>query len=347
MSARPPAVAVLLATHNGERFIEAQVASLGENATPFTLHWLDDQSTDGTPEKVRAASARGGIELRECHESERQKLPGAYFRLLERVPAEVYLFCDQDDIWQPGKIDAAVAGLSSEPHLPRLCYSEPWLFRTESPTKLSPYFRAIGTDARAACAASRAFVMNPAVGNTMSFTRGLRELFLRHREIACSHAAMHDYWMYLIALASGGVQMLRGAPTTLYRQHSRNAVGVQAGAPQAQRTPTRRFYRSVRGVLAHQARGFVVAAQTLPASPRLDELLAAARLIARLDERCSLPRLTGLARRGFLPVPWRSAAWLALSCLLEDARRAQHDAPVSADGVIAHPRAACDRLGTD
>lgn len=312
-------VAVLLATHNGDPFVAQQVASLAENSTRFTLHWLDDYSTDATRDSVRSAAAKAGIELREWHQPQRQNLPGAFFRLLELVEADFYLFCDQDDIWQPGKIDATVAALRGEPEVPRLCYSEPWLFSTESPTVLRRYFQAIGTDTAVAREVSRAFVVNPAVGNTVGLNRSLRDIFMRHSGVASAHAAMHDYWMYLIGLGSGRVEMLRDVPTTLYRQHSRNALGVQVGKEGPKRETTREFYRSVRRRVARQARGFIMAAETLPADGNRGRLLACAKLAARLDERTSLRQLLRLARQGILPAGWRSAAWLAVSCLLDDA----------------------------
>src|ERR1044072_6774136 len=95
-----PTVAILLATYNGGRFIEPQIRSLKENTTPFTLHWLDDHSTDHTREAGRDAARRSASPLKAWHQPQRQEVPAAFFRLLESVDADIYLFCDQDDIWQ-------------------------------------------------------------------------------------------------------------------------------------------------------------------------------------------------------------------------------------------------------
>ena len=59
-----PKVAVLLATFNGGPFVDEQIRSLAANNTPFTLHWLDDHSTDNTREIVRAASSYDHVAMR-------------------------------------------------------------------------------------------------------------------------------------------------------------------------------------------------------------------------------------------------------------------------------------------
>src|SRR5207249_3722411 len=106
-----PKVALLLATYNGARFVEPQIRSLKENSVPFTLHWIDDHSTDDTRDAVRASALDSRIDFVEWHQPQHKGYPGAFFQLLECVDADIYLFCDQDDIWQPGKIDATVANL--------------------------------------------------------------------------------------------------------------------------------------------------------------------------------------------------------------------------------------------
>src|SRR5205823_13588786 len=95
------AVAVLLATYNGERYVEKQLRSLEQNDTKFTLHWLDDHSTDNTRSIVRTVARESDIELREWHQSRHLGVPLAFFQMLECAEADIYLFCDQDDIWQP------------------------------------------------------------------------------------------------------------------------------------------------------------------------------------------------------------------------------------------------------
>jgi len=163
VKAQPRAsVAVLLATYNGARFLEPQIRSLKENAVPFTLHWLDDHSNDDTREALRALTRSVGIELHEWHQPQHLGVPGAFFQLLECVDADFYLFCDQDDIWQPGKIDTTVANLFPDIDSPVICCSDPFVFDDRQPEVLHRLSDLIGARPPIALQETRMFM--PIVG---------------------------------------------------------------------------------------------------------------------------------------------------------------------------------------
>jgi rhamnosyltransferase len=314
-------VAVLLATYNGEMFIDEQIKSLQENTVRFTLHWLDDHSTDGSLDAVRASAHAVGIELREWHQTQHEGLAGAYFRLLECVEADIYLFCDQDDIWQPGKIDATVSNLLQHLNVPTLCYSDPMVFGRGVPgTK--PLTQLMGIKPALNQQESRLFMYNPATGHTIGFTRPLRELFLLHMEVARTHAFVHDWWMYLIALASGTSHMLSNVPTTLYRLHGGNAVGAHHVRRGLKHIPhTWRLHQMARRWISRQAQGFIMASETLPQGPKLDRLLRLARLTATLERRQSPAEILRLARSNAMPASRHHAIWLAATSLWSDVGR--------------------------
>jgi rhamnosyltransferase len=314
-------VAVLLATYNGARFIEPQIRSLKENATPFTLHWLDDHSTDNTREAVREAALHSGIQLTAWHQPQRLGVPAAFFRLLESVDADIYLFCDQDDIWQHGKIDATVANLRPDVARPTLCFSDPLMFGNDEPAKLRPLSDVLRYAKRPkALQESRLFLSACACGNTLGFTRALRELFMGHKDIAHAYARMHDSWLYLIAAASGTVRPLSNAPTTLYRQHANNVSGGLPGLRRNKPSGMWRLQHRVRRSTSRHAQGFILAAPTLPPGPKLERVLSIARLIGTLERRQSPLALARLAYRRAMWPNWRDTLWLTLACLWTDAK---------------------------
>jgi len=314
-------VAVLLPTYNGTRYIEPQIKSLKENATPFTLHWLDDHSTDNTREIVRAAARTSRIDLREWHQPQHQGHPGAFFQLLECVDADIYLFCDQDDIWERGKIDATVANLIPDVGTAALCFSQSLIFRDDQPGVLQGVFEFMGARIDVGLQESRLFTFNPAQGNTVGFTRPLRDLFLSHKDIARTYAPTHDWWMYLIAVASGKFRMLSEVPTVLYRLHASNTVGVYFGWKGLTHIARKwRLQQANRRWSSRMAQGFCRASVTLPPGPKLDRLLALARVVATLDRRQSPAALVRLALRGALPPGRALSVWLAAACLWSDAK---------------------------
>lgn len=315
-----PGVAVLLPTYNGAQFVERQIRSLKENATPFTLHWLDDYSTDNTREVVRAAARRSGIELSEWHQPQHQGVPGTFFQLLECVDADIYLFCDQDDIWQLGKIDATVENLLPDLASPALCFTDSLMFKDDEPGVLHPLSDVLGIKSPVALQESRAFMPLLALGHTQGFTKPLRDIFLGHKDIARAYALGHDGWMYLIAVASGTARMLSNAPTTLYRRHGNNVSGHVFSRKANRIAWTWALQQLLRRGVSRQAEGFVLAAPTLPAGPKLQRLLELAGLVTTLDRRQSPIALFRLARREAMWPNWRTAIGFAAVCLCSDAR---------------------------
>jgi glycosyltransferase involved in cell wall biosynthesis len=311
-----PKVAILLATYNGAPFVDAQIRSLKRNATPFELHWLDDHSSDNTREAVRAVAASLDIEVTEWHQPQHLGVPGAFFQLMECVEADIYLFCDQDDIWQPGKIDATVASLLPELRSPALSFSDPLCFTDGQPEKLRR-LSDVFENARAprSLQESRLFMSACCCGNTAGFTRPLREIFLRHKDVAHRHAAMHDSWMYVIATAAGSARMLNNVPTTLFRRHGRNFTEFFLDPKENWFLRTWRLQQVFRRYIARQAEGFVLAYETLPPGPKRERLLALAKLVANLTERQSPTALLRLIRSGAMWPSRRSTLWFTASCL--------------------------------
>jgi hypothetical protein len=130
--------------------------------------------------------------------------------------ADVYMFCDQDDVWLPEKIDRAVCAIygssSDVPHLyaTRLRIVNErlqWLRDSPIPTELS--------FASAVCE-------SVLTGCTMAFNAALAKHL-------CSEPPrfliMHDWWAYLIAAGCGRVSF-DSQPSLLYRQHGSNALGA-------------------------------------------------------------------------------------------------------------------------
>jgi Glycosyl transferase family 2 len=317
-----PKVAVLLATYNGARHVERQIRSLRDNTIAFALHWLDDQSTDETRSIVRTICLELGIPLREWHQSERQGIPGAFFTLLEHAEADIYLFCDQDDIWQPGKIDVTVMNLVPDLATPALCFSEPFVFKDNDTSTVLPLSDVTGMNAAAALDASRLFMSAAAFGHTEGFTRALRDIFFAHKDIARTHAYMHDLWMYNIAMVSGVARKLTDVPTTLYRLHSSNVsngFSGWSGKGIGRLRVTWTQHQQLRRTLARHAKGFALASPTLKPGPKLERSLAIARLVASLDQRQSPMALIRLAYGGVLWPSLRLALGLSAACLCTNA----------------------------
>jgi hypothetical protein len=315
-------VAVLLPTYNGEKYVEQQIRSLRPNETDFTLHWLDDHSTDNTREIVRSVAASARISLREWHQPQRLGVPCSFFQLLECVEADIYLFCDQDDIWQPGKISATVDNLLPDLPRPVICFSDPLLFREDNPERGYRLLDIMKVRPEVAMQESRTFMALVGYGNTQGFTKPLRDLYVNHKDVAREYAAMHDIWMYNVAVASGGARLLSQAPTTLYRWHATNSsegFGSWGRGRIPRLTTSWKQHQNLRRAVSRNAEGFILASETLPESPKLTELLSVARLVSSIRERQSPAAMIRLTRHRAIWACKRLALESAAVCLCSDA----------------------------
>lgn len=313
-------VAVLLATHNGARYVWPQLRSLRDNATSFVLHWLDDHSTDMTRDAVRACARDCRLELHEWHQPDHLGLPRTYFRLMELVEADLYLFCDQDDVWQPGKLDATVTHLVPQLANPALSFTDYLTFEDAQPGILTdPHPPA---DRKALTKAVQdsviyAFLPGGPSAQTQGFTKPLRNLFLQQKEIALSFAAMHDWWMYDLATACGSVTRLEHAPRVLYRRHQDSFCATLFQT--SKKRPLISWHRNqlLRQIISRHAKGLLLAAKSLPPGEKLSRMLRYARLAASVDARQSIPSGIRLSRLGMKSMS--SPLSMLLACLLTSA----------------------------
>lgn len=217
--------AILLATHNGARFLPAQLDSIARQTHPDWALWVsDDGSNDGTLGllvKTRATWAEGKLNI--------LKGPGlgssANFLSLVCSPdiqADMYAYADQDDIWYPDKLARAAAWLATIPsQTPALYFSRSDLIDEDG--------RDLGVSRLYSKPPSfqNALVQNIGGGNTMVFNRAACEL-LRVAGPAVP-VVVHDWWTYMTVAGCGGAIFSDPAPTLQYRQHGENQIGSNRG----------------------------------------------------------------------------------------------------------------------
>jgi glycosyltransferase involved in cell wall biosynthesis len=217
-----PRVAVLLATHQGERFLRAQLDSIERAAgSDWFVRASDDGSTDGTLDILAAYRNRWGasrlaIGAGPCLG------PNANFLSLvgqEDIEADVFAFADQDDEWEADKLARAAGWIGTvDPGVPALYTSRTRLIDASGrDIGMSPLFRRPPSFANA-------LTQNLASGNTMVFNRAARHLLQATREAAAG-SVMHDWWTYLIVSGAGGPVRYDPEPTVRYRQHGANQFG--------------------------------------------------------------------------------------------------------------------------
>ena len=100
-------VNVLLATYNGEKFLQAQIESIiNQTYSDWKIFARDDCSKDRTVDILREYAATYPDQFYLIDNSDGNLgCVQNFSRLLEVVESGYFMFCDQDDIWMPNKLE--------------------------------------------------------------------------------------------------------------------------------------------------------------------------------------------------------------------------------------------------
>ncbi|MFI3218947.1 MAG: glycosyltransferase family 2 protein [Methylococcales bacterium] len=215
---KPDQVTVLLSTYNGSQFLKQQLDSLYEQTYPnIKILVRDDGSTDTSRNILAAEQLKGAIEQLDAHNN--MGATRSFFTLLHhaaQTKTAYVAFCDQDDIWQAGKIERAVSVLSSVSDRPVLyCCRLDIVDERLKSLELSAKPRKIGF--------GNALVENIAVGCTIVLNRKAIDLLCQ--QPLPNHVYAHDWWCYLVIACFGDV-IFDDHVLIQYRQHSNNVVGA-------------------------------------------------------------------------------------------------------------------------
>ena len=215
-------VAVLLCTRRGALFLDEQ---LGSVATQSHANWRvyasDDASDDQTRTILVDFQRRMGRSRLQMRNGPGRGFTANFLSLAcdEGIEADYFAFCDQDDVWEADKLTRALTSLAHvDPATPALYCCRTRLIDELGHTigysplfSKAPHFR-------------NAIVQSIAGGNTMVFNAAARRLLIRAGGDVAVPA--HDWWLYILVTAMGGMVSYDCHPSVRYRVHGANAVGA-------------------------------------------------------------------------------------------------------------------------
>ena len=216
-------IAILLAVYNGEKYLTTQIESIiSQTNQDWILYIRNDASSDNTSQLINAYCKKydniieidkGGSNLG-CYKN--------FFRLLEVVDAEYYMFCDADDYWLPEKIEISYNFIKKKelqyPLTPLLVHTDKaiadenlnvvfpshWIYSRFNPDSISKFehvpLRIVG-------------------GATAMFNALCKPLAL---EPTSFHEA-HDGWLAFQTSRFGKIFAIH-KPLLIYRRHSQNVT---------------------------------------------------------------------------------------------------------------------------
>ncbi len=220
-------VTVLLATYNGEKYLEEQLKSiLDQTYSDFRIVIRDDGSTDNTIEIINRYAEIFPDKIEVCPTSSpTHSAAGNFFKLIELYNDDYIMLSDQDDKWLPDKIEKTLAVMQraekENENSPILVHTDLYVVDKEL-NVISNSFINYQRLSPERTELNNLLMQNSITGCTVMFNRALHEKLFTLPTVT----AMHDWWLGLIAAAFGKIVFLN-APTMLYRQHGNNEVGAK------------------------------------------------------------------------------------------------------------------------
>lgn len=227
MSTTP--TSVLLATFNGATYLQQQLDSLAKQTLlPTELIIGDDGSLDETRGIVASFARTSPFPVRILPaQNSRLGVCNNFARLMGEAGGDYVLFCDQDDIWQPDKIELSLAMLQdmeNSSNIPCLVHTDLTVISATG-EMIAPSFWAFqNLDPALSLRLNTALAQNVATGCTMAINRPLLEAVCPFPSVS---PLMHDWWLLLTTLALGGKVGYITQPTVCYRQHAANVIGAK------------------------------------------------------------------------------------------------------------------------
>ena len=223
-------VAVLLCTYNGEKYLAEQLDSLiGQTYENFVCYVHDDGSKDRTMQILEEYKQKMQDRLVITqYQNDRHSASYNFCSLTkyadEKLDEQYIMFCDQDDVWLPEKIEKAVDAVKSAEAdgEPALSYCDQKIVNERLEVMFNSNDEIIRRT-EADKSFKRIVFRNIACGCCICINRPLLRLVCEGMDI--DDVVMHDWWVMLVAEAAGNVVYVPES-LMLYRQHGNNSLGA-------------------------------------------------------------------------------------------------------------------------
>ena len=212
---------ILMATYNGEKYIENQILSLQQQTHKnWILYIRDDGSTDSTLEILENFS-KSDNRIKIIKDSLGCNLGAGknFIALTKYSLSEYVIFCDQDDIWFEKKLELLLKFMleKSKEYIPTLVYCDGYGYSENEGIITIP---SISTY-HAKNLNQFLFFNAGYQGCSVMFNKELNNVCSNYK---ADYFYMHDDVVSLIAHTFGEVYFLP-KKLMLYRQHSKNVTG--------------------------------------------------------------------------------------------------------------------------
>lgn len=219
-------IAILLATYNGDEYLNEQLDSLlSQSYQDWHLYIHDDGSTDKTVDIIKEYRGRFPDKITVVNGEPTGGAKKNFFYLLKHVESSLYMFCDQDDVWLPNKIETEINAWNNEGTFdkPALVFTDLRIVDKNLDTiaeSFWEYYNLKISDIKM----ESLILQNVITGCTLLINNNMRDMMIIYHDI--DNVPMHDKWAAMIALQFGKIIRVN-EQTIMYRQHEKNSVGAK------------------------------------------------------------------------------------------------------------------------
>lgn len=215
---------ILLATYNGEKYVDQQIESiLNQTYSNIRLIISDDGSKDQTIQILKEYEKKDA-RVKVYEQEENLGYVKNFEFLLKQVKSDFYMLSDQDDVWLPEKIQKSLELLKMEKA--DLVFGDLKVVN-QNLEMIYPSFGDFMKLNRKIQKSNNGFEMNYLYNCVTGCTILARKETIE--EIlpvpTYSKYVAHDHWMALMAAKNGKLAYLT-EPYILYRQHGNNQIGT-------------------------------------------------------------------------------------------------------------------------
>ncbi len=227
-----PNVDILLATYNGDKYLDDLIRSLLEQTwSSWRLIVRDDGSNDGTCQIIQKFTEACPGKIISLNDGKgRLGAAGSFSVLLENSESNYIMLCDQDDVWFKNKIEITLKAML---RLEREHWNIPLMVFTDL-TETDEHLNVISTSFMKSQKLFPSVVSDPVKLSALNVVAGCT-VMINRTALHCvlpipSGFVMHDQWMAVNIARYGRIRFLP-VSTIFYRQHSSNVLGSNKVGP--------------------------------------------------------------------------------------------------------------------
>ena len=212
-----PLVSIVMGTYNGQEFLCQQIDSIiGQSYSNLEIIIQDDGSSDETCNIVRRYASKDS-RIQFFRNKENLGIVQNFYDLIDKTRGEYIAISDQDDIWQPNKIESLINHIGNH----SLIYSDSHLIDQSGDQTGKTLLETLGYTPKLGKLLLGCLTENTVSGHACLFSKAIVRSILKHRYETYLENYMYDMHIAFTASLNNGI-LYYETPLTFHRIHGGN-----------------------------------------------------------------------------------------------------------------------------